>query len=337
MSVTKEQRLAEPVVKPTPPETTAVDQLTKAFEKLSVNLLQQQQQPYQQAYRQPYRRYPCYRQQPPVNPLTDAQKGPQNASGEGLPSVNVGAYAVGIRSGRTTGVCWYCLNQNPLYLDPPHRFREQCPWYRRHLAIGTAHVNENGRLARGSPRLGAPEFFIQPGRPEGTQVVLATAGTPEDENIENRPKDRTQPQPGAAVASITLLQGDGDEDEEEVPRAFQALAAQVERTRTEDRKWRNPTKIIKKTEPRERQLAVPKTIRTGEWKPATVTDVTDEGIKVDQEPTDEAVLIRVKDNPAKPKRQQRTPKKRYLDIIKETTNSETVFDEVIKQPVTIKL
>jgi hypothetical protein len=44
VSVTKEQRLADLVVKPTTAlETTAVDQLTKAFEKLSVNLLQQVQ------------------------------------------------------------------------------------------------------------------------------------------------------------------------------------------------------------------------------------------------------------------------------------------------------
>jgi putative aminopeptidase FrvX len=45
VSVTKEQRLAELVVKTTkpttPPETTIVDQLTKAFKKLSVNLIQQ--------------------------------------------------------------------------------------------------------------------------------------------------------------------------------------------------------------------------------------------------------------------------------------------------------
>ena len=40
--VTKEQQLADLVVKPTTAlETTAVNQLTKAFEKLSVNLLQQ--------------------------------------------------------------------------------------------------------------------------------------------------------------------------------------------------------------------------------------------------------------------------------------------------------
>jgi len=43
VSVTKEQRLVEPVVKSTKSETAVVDQLTKAFEKLSVNLLQQVQ------------------------------------------------------------------------------------------------------------------------------------------------------------------------------------------------------------------------------------------------------------------------------------------------------
>jgi len=43
VSVTKEQRLAEPVVKSAKSETAAVDQLTKAFKKLSVNLLQQVQ------------------------------------------------------------------------------------------------------------------------------------------------------------------------------------------------------------------------------------------------------------------------------------------------------
>jgi len=43
VSVTKEQRLVELVVKSTKSETVVVDQLTKAFEKLSVNLLQQVQ------------------------------------------------------------------------------------------------------------------------------------------------------------------------------------------------------------------------------------------------------------------------------------------------------
>jgi len=76
-------------------------------------------------------------------------------------------------------------------------------------------VNENGRLARGPPRLGAPEFFIQPGRPKGTQVVLATARTPKDENIENRPRSSPQQTLEAEVASITLLNRANSEDEEE--------------------------------------------------------------------------------------------------------------------------
>jgi len=110
----------------------------------------------------------------------------------------------------------------------------------------------------------------------------------------------------------------------------------VDRTRAEDGKWKNPTKIMKRIELKERKLAVLKIVRLREWKPATVTDVTDEGIEVDLELVEEAVLVRVEDNPKK-KRRLRTPKKKYLDVIKETIDLEAVFDEVIKQLVTIKL
>ena len=78
-------------------------------------------------------------------------------------------------------------------------------------------------------------------------------------------------------------------------------------------------------------------MRPSKWKPATVIDVTDKGIKVDLEPAEEAVLVWVKDNPKKKKRRLRTSKKKYLDVIKETTNLKAVFNEVIKQLVTIKL
>jgi len=78
-------------------------------------------------------------------------------------------------------------------------------------------------------------------------------------------------------------------------------------------------------------------VRPRKWKPATVTDVTDEGIKVDLELVEEAVLVRVEDNLEKRKRRLRTSKKKYLDVIKETTDLEAVFDKVIKQLVTIKL
>jgi hypothetical protein len=47
-------------------------------------------------------------------------------------------------------------------------------------------------------------------------VVIATAGTFKDENIENKLKDRAPPSLRAAVASITLLsRADSTEDEEE--------------------------------------------------------------------------------------------------------------------------
>jgi len=57
VSVTKEQQLVEPVVKSAKLETVVVDQLTKAFKKLSVNLLQQVQRQSYLLARGPYKRY----------------------------------------------------------------------------------------------------------------------------------------------------------------------------------------------------------------------------------------------------------------------------------------
>jgi hypothetical protein len=100
---------------------------------------------------------------------------------------------------------------------------------------------------------------------------------------------------------------------------------------------------MKRPEPmKERKLTVPRTMRSGNWRPVFVTDeiertegteeIETDGMKND----DDAVLVQVEDNPEK-KQKLRTPRKKYLDIIKENTNPETVFDKVIKQPVTIKL
>ena len=74
VSITKEQRLAEPVVKPKPTDapnatTTTVDQLTKAFEKLSVNLVQQIQ-----SCQRPSGSYGRYPRQPYGNPLVDTSR-----------------------------------------------------------------------------------------------------------------------------------------------------------------------------------------------------------------------------------------------------------------------
>jgi len=50
-----------------------------------------------------------------------------------------------------------------------------------------------------------------------------------------------------------------------------------------------------------------------------------------------AVLVKVKDNLEAAYRKQRTLRKQYLDIIRNTINAKAVFDKVIKQLVTIKL
>jgi len=72
---------------------------------------------------------------------------------------------------------------------------------------------------------------------------LATAGTPKDENIENRPKSGPQQTLEVEVASITLLNGvDSDEEEELEGReleVYRTLAVRVGRTRT-DKKWTHP-------------------------------------------------------------------------------------------------
>lgn len=67
---------------------------------------------------------------------------------------------------------------------------------------------------------------------------------------------------------------------------------------------------MKRTKPREMKLAVPKTLRSSEWNTVVVAD-TDEDIEIDdRELMDEAVLIKVEDNPDRAeKKQQRNPKR----------------------------
>ena len=75
-------------------------------------------------------------------------------------------------------------------------------------------------------------------------MVMATAGTLEDENIENRPKSQSQSQtkdrtmPSAGIGSITLLQSMDSEDEEELeePEVSLASAARIEKPQKTDEK-----------------------------------------------------------------------------------------------------
>ena len=85
---------------------------------------------------------------------------------------------------------------------------------------------------------------------------MATTRTLKDKNIKNCLK----PFLGASVASITLV-SINSKDKEEI-EVFQTAVAQIEQTCTKDKKWRNPTKILKRTKLVKQRLAVPKTIQT---------------------------------------------------------------------------
>ena len=70
---------------------------------------------------------------------------------------------------------------------------------------------------------------------------------------------------------------------------------------------------------------------------ATIINVINKSIKVDLKLVKEVVLVQVKNNLKKKKRQLKTLKKKYLNVIKKTTNLKAVFNKIIKQLVTIKL
>jgi hypothetical protein len=77
-------------------------------------------------------------------------------------------------------------------------------------------------------------------------------------------------------------------------------------------------------------------IQTREWKLATVTNVTDGDMELDSL-INKVVLVKVEDNLETVYKKQRTFRKRYLDVIRDATDLEAVFNKVIKQLVTIKL
>jgi hypothetical protein len=76
-------------------------------------------------------------------------------------------------------------------------------------------------------------------------------------------------------------------------------------------------------------------MRLGEWKLAIVT----EDIELDDHEELDEAPVRVRTNPNKPANRTapRVQRQRYLDKVKENTSPEAVFDEVMRQLVTIKL
>ena len=108
------------------------------------------------------------------------------------------------------GVCFYCFNRNPDY--PVHSFRNQCPWFKYHLAMGTAHLNGAKRLCFSPEREGAQEITLLRSIPHGEQVRQRTVGTEFDENYRDRPMRKVSGG-SAAVGRLTLVREDEEEYE----------------------------------------------------------------------------------------------------------------------------
>jgi hypothetical protein len=119
------------------------------------------------------------------------------------------------------GICFYCHNQEPSF--PPHKFQNQCPWYKFHLTQGTIHLNRVNRLCLRPERDGAPENFLTRDAPHGVQVCMRTAGTEFDENIKDRPKEQTVSGPPTAVQGLIFISEESDSSEEDELEGFEVV------------------------------------------------------------------------------------------------------------------
>ena len=217
--------------------------------------------------------------------------------------------------------------------------------------MGTVHLNKDNRLCLGPFREGAPALRLQRGRPQGEQVRLHTAGTEYDENINDRPKKEVSAQ-SSSVAGLTFVgirSDDEDELEEEVEgygvvnvmSITEANAARVEKPEVKE-KWSNPTKILKKKAENEKKYAVGKSLRSGTWVPATVTDITEEvGTTEDMEvEEDDAPVGPVNVESVKKPRVTRAPlvqRRKFMDYLKETSSTESLLNEIMDQCVSVRL
>ena len=82
--------------------------------------------------------------------------------------------------------CFYCYNWNPDLL--PHWFRDQCPWYLHHVAMGIVHLNKDNRLCLGPIKEGALTLWLQYRRPQGEQVQLQTTSIEYNKFLDRQPK-----------------------------------------------------------------------------------------------------------------------------------------------------
>jgi hypothetical protein len=314
-TIPKEKRHADPVG----PQSTVssevdkvVDRLTQSFDKLSISMGTLVQQSIDRVTKV---------QQPEV----------------GATAVGVNAFSGASSGANMSGICFYCFNRRPEF--PPHRFRNQCPWYLSHKAKGVCHLNADNRLCVGPEREGAPTIFLQRGMPQGNQVVLRTAGTEYDENPENRPKKEVSTG-SKSVGALSILGNESDDDDVEeiegygivnVVEVIETNAARIDSRERETRaKWSNPTKILKKKAETENSYALGKNLRAGTWMPATVV----EGEVVMEVETDEAMTVAPE---KKPRATKTVPTRKFVDVLKEKANPEGLLDEIMDQRVSIRL
>src|SRR5438045_4222228 len=151
---------------------------------------------------------------------TSGVSGVTQGGGEGgLPEVNgVGVGEMNTYGGRNQGMCWYCLNHDPGMW--PHHTQNACPLFLHHIAMGTVHLNEHGKVALGRLGEGSAEmsFWVSQGS-QSDQVIKKVAGTKYDLVIADHPVASRQ-KPGrqgslALVGFILVNHFEDDADMEE--------------------------------------------------------------------------------------------------------------------------
>ena len=331
----KERKPADPVTMTSTPATTSamdrkMDQLVQAFDKLTVNMgtfVQQSQQQYLPRY--------------PGSPQVSSTQQPE---GNDTQTMGVNGMRAGARAGiDLKGNCFYCWNRIPEY--PQHRFRDQCPTFLKHVAAGTVHINQNGRLCIGPMREGARELWLRRDSPQGDQVRMQTAGTEYDENIDKRPKKEVSQPASTPVNGLTFVVSDSeDEDEEEIEgygevnvvSVADANGARVQEPKTQE-KWKNPMKIMKRKVENEKKYATTKAPRSGTWEPATATEVPDD-MEIEDLPVEpEMVSSEVQTEKKQWTRKPAIPRKKFMDHLKERANTEDLLDEIMDQKISIRL
>jgi hypothetical protein len=145
-----------------------VDKLTQSFEKSSASVETLIQQPAGQSIDR------NAKAQQSVNNLSIVRTNTPSDS-------RAGSKARSKPRSDMDGVCFYCFNQFPEL--PPHRFRNQCPWYQSHRSRGVCHLNTENKICLGPEKEGALVIPLQRGKPHGSQVLIKAAAARFDERL----------------------------------------------------------------------------------------------------------------------------------------------------------